>query len=507
MTLKKSLLESELPIVADWDQAKVGVITDGVISKIVEKGAIIDLYGGLRAFVPISEARFVSLRPLLSLFSSDRRPPFVCIRSDSYIQNLADAHHIGKPVKIKITSVDPPLRKIGASIRQASQPSTDEPMEGDDDTLAAAPVASNLTDVEVGNVLSGTVTAVHAQHVLLTLIPSQAKALLSVANLANSQSISVDEAKKAVKLGSTLDNLVVVAKDEAKGLAFVSNKPKQAVKEKKEKREKLALEALDYDSLPVGEILPGRVLSHSHQGAIVLVGKSLKGRVNPTDLSDDFAAQSTFPDVGKVVRVAVLKVDPSSHIIDLSLRPSRTNPDREAKVIDKEIASIEDLEKGQVIRGFVKNISDGGLYVTLSRDVTARVMIRNLFDEVRLASSLHFLREWLHLTTSLFLASSSSRSGSPGSRSARSSRERSSRSTRCATRSSSLSRRRPTSPARPRRSGTATSPSARRLTPSSRRPRSTVSSSESTTRTSVDCATSRRYVIPHEPSSPGCLGV
>lgn len=388
MTLKKSLLDSELPVVADWDQAKVGVITDGVISKIVEKGAIVDLYGGLRAFVPISEARFVPLLPLLSLCSSDRRPPFVCTRSDSYIQNLADTHHIGKPVKIKITSVDPPLRKIGASIRQASQPSTDEPMEGDDDTPAAAPVASNLADVEVGNVLSGTVTAIHAQHVLLTLIPSQAKALLSVANLANSQSISVDEAKKAVKLGSTLDNLVVVAKDEAKGLAFVSNKPKQAVKEKKEKREKLALEALDYDSLPVGEILPGRVLSHSHQGAIVLVGKSLKGRVNPTDLSDDFAAQSTFPDVGKVVRVAVLKVDPSSHIIDLSLRPSRTNPDRQAKVVDKEIASIEDLEKGQVVRGFVKNISDGGLYVTLSRDVTARVMIRNLFDEVRLVSSL-----------------------------------------------------------------------------------------------------------------------
>jgi rRNA biogenesis protein RRP5 len=51
-------------------------------------------------------------------------------------------------------------------------------------------------------------------------------------------------------------------------------------------------------------------------------------------------------------------------------------------VKDREINDIEDVKVGQKLRGFVKNISSGGVYVALGRSVTARVMIKELFDDV-----------------------------------------------------------------------------------------------------------------------------
>lgn len=57
--MKKTLLESELPIVSSFAEARRGLITDGTVTKILEKGLLVDLYGTVRAYVPITEARFV----------------------------------------------------------------------------------------------------------------------------------------------------------------------------------------------------------------------------------------------------------------------------------------------------------------------------------------------------------------------------------------------------------------------------------------------------------------
>jgi rRNA biogenesis protein RRP5 len=56
LTLKKSLLSSELPVLSGPADAKVGLDVDGVVTQIMEKGMLLDLFGGLRALVPIGEA-------------------------------------------------------------------------------------------------------------------------------------------------------------------------------------------------------------------------------------------------------------------------------------------------------------------------------------------------------------------------------------------------------------------------------------------------------------------
>ena len=49
--------------------------------------------------------------------------------------------------------------------------------------------------------------------------------------------------------------------------------------------------------------------------------------------------------------------------LDLSLRNSRTNPSDKVEVRDPEIQELGDLVKGQVVRGYVKAVTDVGVFV------------------------------------------------------------------------------------------------------------------------------------------------
>ena len=50
---------------------------------------------------------------------------------------------------------------------------------------------------------------------------------------------------------------------------------------------------------------------------------------------------------------------------------------------DPEITSVEDLIPGASVRGFIKSVAEHGLFVSIGRDLDARVQIKELFDEVR----------------------------------------------------------------------------------------------------------------------------
>lgn len=59
-------------------------------------------------------------------------------------------------------------------------------------------------------------------------------------------------------------------------------------------------------------------------------------------------------------RCCVVKVE--GNRIDLSMRASRMGG-AEVEVRDPEIISLEDVEEGKVLRGYVKAISDVGVFV------------------------------------------------------------------------------------------------------------------------------------------------
>jgi rRNA biogenesis protein RRP5 len=278
---------------------------------------------------------------------------------------------------VRITELRPEEDKVTASIRQA---------------LPAAIAAEKLN---VGDIVSGLVSQVHSEQVVITILPAQLTALLSLSTLANHRQTGIDELRKELKIGEKLEGLVVVSKNPTSGLLVLSTKRSNT---SQSQSLGISKPMVSFESLTPGEIVSGTVIEHAGTGTQIELPNGLKGRVHPCDATDDLGliASGEGPlNVGQEVKCLVLKVNPHTRIIDLSTRQSRVDPENAGEVVDREITSIDNLKEGQSIRGLVKNVTQHGLFVALGRSVVARVKIRELFDEVSFTINLYRVERML----------------------------------------------------------------------------------------------------------------
>ncbi|GAA5925984.1 hypothetical protein JCM3775_005168 [Rhodotorula graminis] len=360
LTLKKQLINSDLPIVARLEDAKVGVVTHATVTKVLDKSVLVDFFGGLRALVPAAEA------------------------AEAFTQaaDLARLFPVGKVIPVRILSVDPATSRIVASARQASGSAV----------AAAASGAAAIEALDIGTVTTATVAQLHDTNLVLTLAPSGVKALLSYPTLARHRGVQVPDLKASLTKGQSLEDLVVVSKNVDKGFVIVGLLPSKSASASTSSAtaSTSAGTALTLDSLKVGALYPGRIASRLPSGVILVqlatAGRHApRGRVALTELADTYAddLSTAFP-VGAHVDAVVLAVDSDQHRLDLSLRASRVaeaKGDEVPEVQDRVIDGVETLKAGDKVRGFVKNIANAGVFVTLGGEVTARVQIKELFDE------------------------------------------------------------------------------------------------------------------------------
>jgi rRNA biogenesis protein RRP5 len=59
LTAKKSLVESDLPIISSFTDAKVGLVTLGVVVKVSERSLVVEFFNKVKAVVPAKEAKYV----------------------------------------------------------------------------------------------------------------------------------------------------------------------------------------------------------------------------------------------------------------------------------------------------------------------------------------------------------------------------------------------------------------------------------------------------------------
>ncbi|CAL1695136.1 unnamed protein product [Somion occarium] len=340
LTAKKTLIESKHPIITKLEDAQVGLVTHAVVFKSSAKSLQVEFYNNLKAIVPIKEA------------------------SETAITSLADAFPAGKVVQVRIISVEPESGRIVASIRQASS------------NFKSAIL--DISNVEIGNSVEGVIAEIQKDKVVITLQPTQVRALLSLNNLANRRGVTVSQLRTSLRVGQKLSDLVVTTRNPEKGFVLVATKPKEA--------HGIMQKGLTFESVQVGQLIGGRVLRHVRQGALVKITNNITGLLHPTDTCDDYEGGKPFPEDGTIIQAVVIAIDKDRKQFTLSTRPSRLHPDKETSVVDKEITSLEDLKPGTYVRGFIKSVAEHGLYVTLGRGIDARIQIRELFDD--------FVKDW-----------------------------------------------------------------------------------------------------------------
>lgn len=263
---------------------------------------------------------------------------------------------------MRIISIDPATSRIVASIRQA-----------------AANFKSAITDitgVEIGDIVEGIITEVHKDNAVITLQPTQVRALISLNNLVNHRGVTLAQLRSTLKAGEKLEDLVVVSRIPEKGIVIVANKPKA----------KAALPAtkgsLSMEAISIGQLVGGRVTRHGRQGTLLKLGAHIGGSLHPTDTCDNYDAGLPFPPVDSIMKATVIAIDQDKKQLTLSTRHSRLYPDQGKPIFDREINDVIELKEGETIRGFIKSVAEHGLFVSIGRNIDARVQIKELFDEV-----------------------------------------------------------------------------------------------------------------------------
>ncbi|XP_054839484.1 protein RRP5 homolog [Eublepharis macularius] len=112
-----------------------------------------------------------------------------------------------------------------------------------------------------------------------------------------------------------------------------------------------------------------------HVGLIITLPFGKTGKASLFHLSDSFVEQPVEGfSTGQVVKCCVLSSNDNA--MEVSLRQSRVNPKSHGKVEDAEIMSLENVQKGQLVRGYVTSVTPAGIFFGLSDSVVGRIPLQ-----------------------------------------------------------------------------------------------------------------------------------
>ncbi|XP_044293915.1 protein RRP5 homolog isoform X1 [Varanus komodoensis] len=109
-----------------------------------------------------------------------------------------------------------------------------------------------------------------------------------------------------------------------------------------------------------------------HVGLTVTLPFGRTGKVSLFHLSDSYTELplENFS-AGKIVRCCVLSCE--DNMVQVSLRQSRINPKSHRKVEDPEIMSLDNIQKGQLVKGYVKSVTSLGIILGLSNSIAGQI--------------------------------------------------------------------------------------------------------------------------------------
>ena len=324
LTLKRSLVQSELPMIASVDDAAVGTVTLATVTRHLDASMLVELGGTLRALVSYTETTETAM-------SADQ---------------TAELYPLGKVVRVRLTRVERETGQIVASVRQATP---------------AALALLDVDAVEQGEQVRARVAAIREGVAVLTLEPAGTRALIALAVLARQRGTDVATLRTQLQVGELLEQLTVVDKNREKGLVILgAQKPAERVS--------------------AGGRYRARILERRDAHLVctaVLLGTACRARLHRTECADSLA-DAVLPDPGTEHDCIVLDTRRGGREAEISLRPSRLE---QTDAVDAPVDGVAQLSPGQQVRGFIKAVTDKGVYVALGRHTDARVMIKELFDE------------------------------------------------------------------------------------------------------------------------------
>ncbi|KAK3934932.1 rRNA biogenesis protein rrp5 [Diplogelasinospora grovesii] len=345
LTLKKSLVNSEAPPIKSYDEVTVGLQAPGTIVSVLQHGAIVQFYGQLRGFLPVSEM------------------------SEAYIHDPKEHFRVGQSVSIYVLSFDPDANRLIVSCK-------DPAAFGLEKQLA-------LKKLQVGDVVSAKVTQKTETDVFVELSDSSLKAILPVGQLTDKSVSKTQSALKKIHVGQTLSELVILDKNEGRRSIILSQKPSLV----KAGREAKLLSSIE--QARVGDMVAGFVRHITYTAAFVQFAGKLtallpKSKI-PRDMQDkpDFGLHKTQSLLVKITAIdrelgRLVVAIPSD--ADEDVKKSAKLSEQAVNSLDESISSVDDLSIGKRAKAMVVSVKDTQLNVKLADNIQGRVDVSQAFD-------------------------------------------------------------------------------------------------------------------------------
>lgn len=351
LTLKKSLLNSESAIWKDYSTISPGSQSPGTLINIQQHGAVVQFYGSIRGFLPVSEM------------------------SEAYIKDPAQHFRLGQAVNVHALSVDAELGRLTVSCKDPSTFTDRYKQEFD--------------KVRPGTLVTGTVFEKSSADLLLKLEDSGLVARLDVAHLTDKSSAKSISSLAKIRVGQKLQDLLVLNIQKAHRLIRVTNK-----KALKKARTENKLPG-KFEELKEGAQITGFIKNITSVGIFVEFMGGLTGLLPRRLIEDSMVDQPDFGmTLSQPISVTTHSVDYDTQRVFLSMKPpeaehtdtkKRSKPDAPVATaivnpVDTNIQSVEDFSFGKLTKAKIMSIKETQINVQLSDNVQGRVDVSEIFD-------------------------------------------------------------------------------------------------------------------------------
>jgi rRNA biogenesis protein RRP5 len=350
LTLKKSLLNSESAIWNDYKDIVAGAQAPGTIVNLQPHGAVVQFYGTVRGFLPVSEM------------------------SSAYIKDPAEHFRLGQVVNVHALSVDASQGRLAVSCKD---PSTFTDKYG-----------QAFEDIQPGLLVSGSVFEKSGDDLLLKLDDSDLVARLDIQHIIDGSPSKQSSTLSKIRVGQKLNELLVLDTHRAHRLIRVSSRASL------KKAAKQGSMPSKFEDIQEGSTVTGFVRNITPAGLFVEFLGGLTGLVPKRLIEDANLAQPQFGvSKGSNITVRVHEVDTdlqrfilsqkaaesSSAASKKSKEPVQTN-DALANPVDEDVKTMSDLSFGRIVKCKVVSIKATQVNVQLADNIQGRIDVSEVFD-------------------------------------------------------------------------------------------------------------------------------
>lgn len=350
LTLKKTLVNSDAEIWQSFDDLKPGMHAPGTLLNILPSGAVVQFYGSVRGFLPVSEM------------------------SESYIEDPKQHFRTGQVVNVHIVSVDPLESRMLVSCK--------------DPSIFGAAQREALSTLGPGAIISGTVSEKTSEEIIIELEGSGLKAILPIEHLADGSAQKSLALSKKIRVSQVMKDLVVLSKLESKRLVKLTSKPTLVEAAKEGSLLKT------FDGVIKGAEVSGYVKNITLTGVYVQFAGDLTGLLLKAHVPDESVR---LPDFGmrrhQSISARILTVDHGQQRFLLTMKPlpvetTEETPKPKKPVIDIMLSNpvdgvsttIDDFGVGVSTKAKVMSIKETQLNVQLADGIQGRIDVSEVFD-------------------------------------------------------------------------------------------------------------------------------